>query len=134
MNLFKELSNCTGMNLDTRVIDVLSILQGIIRESPKGLVSLNFGLHACIHMGTEVDSKTTASPPTRQLINFQQSHLSYFMGQFSEIFYLCSRVTYPAQADRLYTFLLMEAETGTLHWMVINVPGSRLDSGSSISF
>jgi hypothetical protein len=54
---------------DMRVLDVLSILEGILRESPKGLVSLNFGLHACIHMGTEVDSKTTASPPTRQSIN-----------------------------------------------------------------
>ncbi len=52
-----------------------SIHQGILRESPKGLVSLNFGLHACIHMGTEVDTKTTASPPTRQSINILLSNV-----------------------------------------------------------
>ncbi len=38
-------------------------------------------------------------------------------------------MTYPTLADRLYTFLLLEVETGTVHWMIINIPGSRLASG-----
>ena len=42
---------------------------------------------------------------------------------------LYPRVTYPSQPDQLYTFLLVEAETRTLHWMIINIPGSRLAAG-----
>jgi len=83
------------------------LFPGVLSESPKGLVSLNFAHHACIHLGTHVEAQRTASPPTR--------------------------VTYPAQPDRLYTFLLMEVETGTLHWMVINIPGSRLTSGQTVA-
>ncbi len=41
-----------------------------------------------------------------------------------------TRVTYPAQTDQLYTFLLLEAETRTLHWMLVNVPGAKLAEGT----
>merc|ERR1712036_158114 len=36
----------------------------IIRQVPKGLVNLNYDIHICVHMGTELLPEETAYPPT----------------------------------------------------------------------
>lgn len=74
---------------------------------PNGLVNINFGMHGCIHLGTQLQAQTVAHPPTR--------------------------FSYPAETDRLYTVLLVDVDTLFLHWLVINIPGTSLADGQVIA-
>lgn len=76
-------------------------------DYPSGLVNLNFGMHGCIHLGTQLPAQTVAYPPTR--------------------------FSYPAQTDRLYTILLVDVDVLFLHWLVINIPGTSLADGQVIA-
>ena len=36
----------------------------ILRQVPNGLVNLNYDIHVCVHMGTELTPEESAYPPT----------------------------------------------------------------------
>jgi len=104
--------------------------RGIMSKVPKGLVNLNFGTHTCVHMGTELKSSESAYAPTA--------------------------LSYPirgVETARLHTVVMVDLDhEGTkgqnnieandkdlktshmyLHWMVINIPGSKIDEGQTIT-
>merc|ERR1739846_270024 len=68
----------------------------ILRQVPNGLVNLNYDIHICVHMGTELTPEESAYPPTA--------------------------VSYPGEgksADKFHTLVLLDAELNKLHWMVV---------------
>merc|ERR1711953_1506894 len=59
----------------------------ILRVVPKGLVNLNYDIHTCVHMGTEITPEESAYPPTA--------------------------ISYPgegASEDKLHTLVLLDAD------------------------
>jgi len=81
----------------------------IIRQVPKGLVNLNYDIHICVHMGTELLPEETAYPPTA--------------------------ISYPDNddQDKLHTLVLLDADLNKLHWLVINIPGAKVHKGDIIT-
>lgn len=103
--------------------------RGILTKVPKGLVNINFGTHTCVHMGTELKSSDSAYAPTA--------------------------ISYPVEVEsnKLHTVLMVDLDHEStkgqnsiqtsdkdlkpshmyLHWMVINIPGSQVDEGQTIT-
>lgn len=103
--------------------------RGILSKVPKGLVNINFGTHTCVHMGTELKSSESAYAPTA--------------------------ISYPIEEElaKLHTVLMVDLDHEStkgqnsietsdkdlkpshmyLHWMVINIPGSKVDDGQTIT-
>jgi len=83
----------------------------ILREVPKGLVNLNYDIHTCVHMGTEITPEESAYPPTA--------------------------ISYPgegASEAKLHTLVLLDADLQQkLHWMVINIPGAKVHEGKIVT-
>lgn len=81
----------------------------LLKRVPKGLVNLNYDIHICVHMGTELTPDETVYPPT---------------------------ISYPGEgesAGKLHTILLMDAELNKLHWMVMNIPGAKVHNGTIVT-
>jgi len=104
--------------------------RGIMSKVPKGLVNLNFGTHTCVHMGTELKSSESAYAPTA--------------------------LSYPIESvdtNALHTIVMVDLDHEStkgqnelgirdedlksshlyLHWMVINIPGAKVDQGQTIT-
>jgi len=79
----------------------------ILRQVPKGLVNLNYDIHICVHMGTELLPEETAYPPTA--------------------------ISYPDHQDKFHTLVLVDADLNKLHWLVINIPGAKVHKGDTIT-
>ena len=82
----------------------------ILRQVPKGLVNLNYDIHICVHMGTQITPEESAYPPTA--------------------------ISYPSEgesASKLHTLLLLDADLNKLHWMVVNIPGSKVHQGDIVT-
>ena len=75
----------------------------ILRQVPKGLVNLNYDIHVCVHMGTELTPEESAYPPTA--------------------------ISFPGDGDsanKLHTLVMLDINMNNkLHWMVINIPGPK---------
>lgn len=81
----------------------------LLKQVPKGLVNLNYDIHICVHMGTELTPDETVYPPT---------------------------ISYPGEgksAGKFHTILLLDAELNKLHWMVMNIPGAKVHNGTIIT-
>lgn len=79
----------------------------LLKQVPEGLVNLNYDIHICVHMGTQLQPEESAYPPTA--------------------------VSYPGSA-KLHTLLLLDADQGNqLHWLVTNIPGVKVHQGQIIS-
>ena len=82
----------------------------LLKQVPEGMVNLNYDIHICVHMGTELTPEESAYPPTA--------------------------VSYPEEGDsanKLHTLVLLDAELNKLHWMVINIPGAKVHKGKTIT-
>lgn len=82
----------------------------LLKQVPKGLVNLNYDIHICVHMGTELTPEESAYPPTA--------------------------VSYPGEgksADKFHTLVLLDAELNKLHWMVVNILGAKVHEGKVIT-
>ncbi len=83
----------------------------ILRQVPKGLVNLNYDIHVCVHMGTELDPEDSAYPPTA--------------------------ISYPDDTNDsvnassiLHTLVMIDVDLNNkLHWMVTNIPGAKVCYG-----
>jgi phosphatidylethanolamine-binding protein (PEBP) family uncharacterized protein len=85
---------------------------GILTRVPRGLVNINFDTHACVHMGTDLRSVTCSEKPTS--------------------------VSYPIDLDNEQEFSLVMLDldheaSPYLHWMVTNIPGTKVDLGETIT-
>jgi len=81
----------------------------LLKQVPKGLVNLNYDIHICVHMGTELTPDETVYPPT---------------------------ISYPGEgisAGKFHTLLLLDAELNKLHWMVMNIPGAKVHNGTIVT-
>jgi len=81
----------------------------LLKQVPKGLVNLNYDIHICVHMGTELTPDETVYPPT---------------------------ISYPGEgksAGKFHTILLLDAELNKLHWMVMNIPGAKVHNGTIVT-
>jgi len=83
------------------------LVPGILPDFPKGLVNINYGPHACVHMGSFLKASTTAFMP--------------------------SRVSYPSDPEQLYTLVFMDITDNMLLWMVINIPGTSIINGQEVT-
>jgi len=83
----------------------------ILRQVPKGLVNLNYDIHVCVHMGTELTPEESAYPPTA--------------------------ISFPGDGDsanKLHTLVMLDINMNNkLHWMVINIPGPKVNKGQVIA-
>lgn len=87
----------------------------LLKQVPKGLVNLNYGIHTCVHMGTELEAEESAYPPTA---------LSYPSSTNSN----------RTDEKVLHTVVMVDLERSNfLHWMVTNVPGARIDMGHVVT-
>jgi hypothetical protein len=81
----------------------------LLKQVPQGLVNLNYDIHICVHMGTELTPDETVYPPT---------------------------ISYPGEgisAGKFHTILLLDAELDKLHWMVMNIPGAKVHNGTIVT-
>lgn len=105
--------------------------RGILTKVPKGLVNINFGTHTCVHMGTVLRSSESAYPPTAISYPIESAETSQLhtiimvdldhektKGQHNDSEPISNNLTQPD----LY-----------LHWMVVNIPGSKVDQGQIIT-
>lgn len=76
-------------------------------ELPRGLVNINFGFHGCVHMGSYLYPDQTTKQP--------------------------SRLTFPSNSTHYYTLVLVDVESKNLHWMVVNIPGGKVNQGNVIA-
>jgi len=93
---------------------LLNSENSILTQVPRGLVNINFDTHACVHMGTHLKVSTCAERPTQ--------------------------VSYPLAGDpssnQLHTLVMLDidSEEGPyLHWMVDNIPGSKVEKGHTVA-
>jgi len=83
----------------------------ILRQVPNGLVNLNYDIHVCVHMGTELTPEESAYPPTA--ISFPGDGNS---------------------ANKLHTLVMLDiTDNNRLHWLVVNIPGPKVDKGEVIA-
>jgi len=83
----------------------------LLRQVPNGMVNLNYDIHVCVHMGTELSPEDSAYPPTA----------ISFPGEGSS-------------ANKLHTLVMLDITLNNkLHWMVINIPGPKVDKGQTIA-
>lgn len=83
----------------------------ILRQVPNGLVNLNYDIHVCVHMGTELTPEESAYPPTA--ISFPGDGES---------------------ANKLHTLVMLDiTDNNRLHWLVVNIPGPKVDKGKVIA-
>lgn len=86
----------------------------ILRQVPKGLVNINFDVHTCVHMGTEIDPEESTYPPTA-------------------ISYPSDEVEADAE-EILHTLVLMDVDLeNRVHWMVTNIPGAKVNKGKTVA-
>jgi len=83
------------------------LVPGILPHFPSGLVNINYGPHACVHMGSFLKADTTAFMP--------------------------SRVSYPSDPKKLYTLILLDLTEHLLLWMFINIPGTSIINGQEVA-
>ena len=76
-------------------------------STPPGLVNMNYGLQACVHLGTSLPPDLLGHPP--------------------------SRVSYPATRGRFYSLVMVDVEKVKLHWMLVNIPGTRVPEGTMVA-
>ena len=74
---------------------------------PAGLVNINYGLHGCVHLGSELSPNQTMNPPTR--------------------------ISFPSKSENYYTLALVDVESRNLHWLVVNIPGGKVDQGNVVA-
>jgi len=80
----------------------------LVPEVPKGLVNLNYDIHVCVHMGTEITPQESAYPPTA--------------------------ISYPTSSpDTLHTLIMLDTSLNKLHWMITDIPGSKVHEGKVVS-
>jgi len=83
----------------------------ILRQVPNGLVNLNYDIHVCVHMGTELTPEESAYPPTA--------------------------ISFPGDGDssnKLHTLVMLDiTDNNRLHWLVINIPGPKVNKGEVIA-
>ena len=94
--------------LDSGLLDA----QGrLLRQVPSGMVNLNYDIHICVHMGTEITPEESAYPPTA--------------------------ISFPGEgesAKKLHTLVMLDITLNDkLHWLVINIPGPKVDKGQVIA-
>jgi len=94
--------------LDSGLLDA----QGrLLRHVPSGMVNLNYDIHICVHMGTEITPEESAYPPTA--------------------------ISFPGEgesANKLHTLVMLDITLNDkLHWLVINIPGPKVDKGLVIA-
>ena len=80
------------------------LISTMLPNVPQGLVNINYGIQACVHMGTHLEASTVGEAP--------------------------SRVTYPALDGRFYSLALVDAEMDKLHWLLVNIPGAKVKEGN----
>lgn len=83
----------------------------ILRQVPNGLVNLNYDIHVCVHMGTELTPEESAYPPTA--------------------------ISFPGDGDsanKLHTLVMLDiTDNNKLHWLVVNIPGPKVNKGEVIA-
>ena len=86
------------------------LIPSVLPKAPDGLVNINFGTHNCVHMGTKLQSETSAYEPTA--------------------------VSFPADKSKTYSLVMMDIDEQVgrrLHWMVVNIPGAKVADGDVIA-
>merc|ERR1712043_15973 len=82
----------------------------ILRQVPNGLVNLNYDIHVCVHMGTELTPEESAYPPTA--ISFPGDGNS---------------------ANKLHTLVMLDiTDNNRLHWLVVNIQDQKLIKEKSL--
>lgn len=76
-------------------------------STPPGLVNINYGLQACVHMGTNLTPDLLGHPPTR--------------------------VSYPATRGRFYSLVMVDVGKNKLHWLLVNIPETRVPEGTMVA-
>ena len=109
---------------------------------PAGLVNINFGVHACVHLGTQLTAQVNISFHVPLCTKRKQYPADYFFatvstelsGRQTQVDRLILSRLNSIYSKRLYTVLLLDAEVKSLNWMVINVPGTALRDGQVVFF
>jgi len=83
------------------------LVPGLLPWYPPGLVNINYGVHGCVHLGTQMTAETTSNPP--------------------------SRVSFPAEPHRIYSLLFLDVSRMSVVWLVTNIPGSDILGGQTIA-
>ena len=84
----------------------------LLPEVPRGLVNLNYDIHVCVHMGTEIRPEESAYPPTAISFPFEEN----------------------SSNEKLHTLILIDADLNNkVHWMVVNIPGAKVHKGKVVS-
>ncbi len=89
------------------------LVPSVLRAAPGGLVNVNFGTHNCVHMGTAIETEVAAYEP---------SAVSWPAGDGEE----------EEEEAREHTLVMFDADGDgghRVHWLVVNVAGSRISEG-----
>lgn len=81
----------------------------LLKAIPSGVVNINYDIHACVHMGTQLEASETIYPPTA--------------------------VSFPADENSnvLNTLVMLDADNNNrLHWLVVNIPGAKVFQGQLV--
>lgn len=104
--------------------------RGIMAKVPKGLVNLNFGTHTCVHMGTELKSSESAYAPTALSFPIESVESNKL---HAIIMVDLDRESTKDQNNIEVTDEDLISSNLYLHWMVINVPGAKVDQGQTVT-
>lgn len=96
----------------TELFEESGLLGGqVLNRAPKGLINLNYDIHVCVHLGTELRPEDSAYPP--------------------------SALSYPGEgesAKKLHTLVMIDTSMDNkLHWMVVNIPGAKVNQGHVVA-
>jgi len=83
------------------------LVPALLPSYPPGLVNINYGVHSCVHLGTQMQAETTSNPP--------------------------SRVSFPSEPHRIYSLIFLDVRRMSLTWLVTNIPGSDIRNGQTIA-
>jgi len=83
------------------------LVPALLPSYPPGLVNINYGVHSCVHLGTQMQAQTTSNLP--------------------------SRVSFPSEPHRIYSLIFLDVRRMSLTWLVTNIPGSDIRNGQTIA-
>ena len=81
------------------------IIPGILARPPPGLININYDIHSCIHMGNVLSASVTMKPP---------------------------KVSWPTERGRLYSLMMLETDSMSLHWLKVNIVRSDMMTGDTV--
>ncbi len=108
------------------------LVPAVLTSVPNGLVNVNFGTHDCVHMGTNIEADIAAYEPSKVSWPAQKDKLYTLVSILYKKQYLLSLHTYMKPYLFVIEVMFDVDNNNYVHWLEVNLPDEKFDGGDTI--